>query len=111
MGITGLFLATTLLGGCSNRMIDHGPMSIFSSQPMPGDSPSPVRSLSNGPAAYPNLASVPPRPTDFSTPEQRLQDLESLSGDRAAAHDLQRAAGIPTPAEVPPAPELIPGKP
>lgn len=113
-GVAGLLLAASLLGGCSDRVLDHGVIGALTGEATPGDGPSPVRRMGGGEAEFPNLATVPPRPTDFSTPRQRRQDMESLARDRADAQGLQRAAGIegvPAPLEVPPPPNLRPGAP
>jgi hypothetical protein len=109
-GIVCLALAVSLLGGCSDRVLDHGLLGSLSDAP--GDGPSPIRRMGESGAGFPNLASVPPRPKDFSTSAERRKDLDSLTRDRSRAQDLQKAAGIvPAPLDVPPPPKLTPGAP
>lgn len=95
------------LAACSERALDTGVIGSVLGQPSPvSDNPSPIRGLSNEKEAYPNLGSVPPRPTDLRTEAQRQEDLDRLARDRDAAKKR-----LPTPADVPPPPVITPGKP
>ncbi len=93
------------LSACSDRVLDTGLIGAVTGRDVPGDE-SPVRGLSGQNREYPNLGTVPPRPTDLRTETQRQQDLDRLSQDREAAKKM-----LPTPMEVPPPPAITPGKP
>lgn len=120
--IPAFFLALGL-GACSDRALDTGLIGSLTGEPSPvSDNPSPVRGLSGENTAYPNLASVPPRPTDLSTESQRQTKMDRLAKDRSAARKTQAdalsrpapatlpPAKLPKPAAVPPKPNLTPGK-
>ena len=82
----GGLTAMLALAGCSDRTLDTGVVgAVFGGGPPP-DAPSPVRGMSGEKTTYPNLATVPPRPTDVPTPEQRQKDLTALEQERAQAH-------------------------
>jgi len=79
----------------------------------------PIRRIDTEGADYPNLASVPPRPTDFSSPVERQAALDALQAERAAGREAGQAvrgavvpggadAGrVPAP-QVPAAPPAVP---
>lgn len=108
-----LALATPL-SGCGDRMIDAGPVNYMFGNAPPADAPSPVRGLSNEARPYPNLATVPPRPTNVPTQAQIDADMKRLSQargrNRAAGDALQAIPGAPAPLEAPPPPNLTPGR-
>lgn len=111
--VVALALAAPL-AGCGDRMLDSGPINyVFGGGP-PEDAPSPVRGLSNEARPYPNLASVPPRPTNLPTQAQIDADVKRLTQargeNRAAGDALQAVPGAPTPLEAPPPPNLTPGR-
>lgn len=111
-GLGGL----AVLAGCSDAMLDVGPAKYLYQQTV-GETPaaappSPVRGLSPDPGAYPNLASVPPRPDDAPTPAQVAAELRGLAqaraDNRSAGDALSgRSAGL-APLAVPPPPNLTP---
>jgi len=95
------------LAACSERVLDTGVVGSITGEPSPvSDNPSPIRGLSGENKEYPNLATVPPRPTDLRTQAERQQDLDRLAKDRDEAKKR-----LPTPAAVPPKPDITPGKP
>ncbi|WP_286192400.1 hypothetical protein [Roseomonas genomospecies 6] len=98
-------LVVLALSACSDRVLDTGLVGAVTGRDVPSDE-SPVRGLSGQNREYPNLGTVPPRPTDLRTETQRQQDLDRLSQDREAAKML-----LPTPMEAPPPPVITPGKP
>jgi len=100
-------LAALLLSGCSDRTLDTGVIgSVFGGGPPP-DAPSPVRGMSGEKTSYPNLASVPPRPTDVPTPEQRAKDVQALEQERAQARSTAKALEEKyKPVPVPPKPKV-----
>ena len=105
-GMGGIVLVALSLTACSDRVLDTGVIGSITGAPSPlSDNPSPIRGLSGENKAYPNLASVPPRPTDLRTQAQRQKDLDRLAQDRDSAK--QR---LPTPAAVPPKPDIVPGQ-
>lgn len=121
--IPAFFLALGL-GGCSDRALDTGLMGSLTGEPSPvSDNPSPIRGLSGENTSYPNLASVPPRPTGLTTEEQRQTKMDGLAKDRSKAKKTQADAlarpspatlpanKLPKPAAVPAKPTLTPGKP
>lgn len=124
-----------LLGGCADVRL---PSIVFADGPAPardaaavGSDPQavltgqrPVRRADPTVAGYPNLASVPARPTEFSTPGDRQALLDRLQADRdsgdATAADLRArpvgntaapapgAAAVPSvPAAPPPVPQPV----
>lgn len=98
----GGFAALLALGGCGDRVLDTGLVgSVFGGDPPP-DAPSPVRGMSGENRTYPNLATVPPRPTDVPSVEQRQKDMTALEQERAqaraAAKELdERYKPVPVP--------------
>jgi len=109
--VAATLLALTLTG-CGDRVLDAGLVgSVFGGGPPP-DAPTPVRGMSGENRTFPNLATVPGRPTDVPTVAQRQQDIATLEQDRAQA----RAAGqalddLVKPLPIPAKPDLTPGKP
>ncbi|ACI98712.1 hypothetical protein [Rhodospirillum centenum] len=115
-----------LLGGCADVRL---PRIVFADGPAPardaaaaGSDPQavltgqrPVRRADPTVTGYPNLASVPARPTEFSTPGDRQALLDRLQADRdsgdATAADLRArpvgggAASSAGTAATPPVPE------
>lgn len=111
-----LAVLAAVLAGCSDAVLDVGPAKYLYQQTVgetpPAAPPSPVRGLSPQPGAYPNLASVPPRPDDAPTPAQvaaELQGLAQARADNRLAADVlsDRSVGL-APLAVPPPPGLAP---
>lgn len=98
-------LVVLALSACSNHVLDTGLVGAVTGRDVPSDE-SPVRGMTGESREYPNLGTVPPRPTDLRTEAQRRQDLDRLAQDREAAKKL-----LPTPMEAPPPPDITPGKP
>lgn len=106
------------LSACSDRMLDTGPLGAITGEPSPvSDNSSPIRSMTGERSEYPNLGTVPPRPTDLTTEAQRQQAMDRLAEDRAASRRtraqteaIQVPDPLPTPMAVPPKPDLRPGK-
>lgn len=106
------------LSACSDRMLDTGPLGAITGEASPvSDNSSPIRSMSGERSGYPNLGTVPPRPTDLTTEAQRQQAMDRLAEDRAASRRtreqteaIQVPEPLPTPMAVPPRPDLRPGK-
>lgn len=113
MTVVALALAAPL-AGCGDRVLDAGPVNYMFGGGPPADAPSPVRGLGDEVRPYPNLATVPPRPTNLPTQAQIDADMERLSQargrNRAAGDALQAIPGAPTPLAVPPPPNLTPGR-
>jgi hypothetical protein len=108
-----LAVAAVAVSGCGDRMLDAGPVNyVFGGAPPP-DAASPVRGLSETPRPYPNLGSVPGRPTDVQTAQQTDAEMKRLakarSDNRDAAAALKAIPGGPAPLAVPPPPKLTPG--
>lgn len=88
--VAGGLAALLVLAGCSDRALDSGVVgSVFGGGPPP-DAPSPVRGMSGEKTTYPNLGTVPARPTDVPTAEQRQKDLTALEQERARARRTAR---------------------
>ncbi|WP_431855277.1 hypothetical protein [Azospirillum sp.] len=105
MAIGGL-AALLALGGCGDRVLDTGLVgSVFGGGPPP-DAPTPIRGMSGENKTFPNLATVPPRPTDVPSLEQRQKDMTALEQERAqaraAAKELEEKY---KPVPVPPKPK------
>ncbi|AIB11893.1 hypothetical protein ABAZ39_07745 [Azospirillum argentinense] len=98
-------LVVLALPACSDRVLDTGLVGAVTGRDVPSQE-SPVRGMSGQSREYPNLGTVPPRPTDLRTEAQRQQDLDRLAQDRAAAKTM-----LPTPMDVPPPPDITPGQP
>lgn len=124
-------LAVLLVTGCANVAL---PSLVFDDGPAPGSPPPaelaapeaaltgqrPVRRADPNLAGYPNLASVPARPTAFSSPIERQALIDRLQGDRAEARSVgDEVRGRPTgrteaaptpvvPAGPPPVPAPVP---
>ncbi|PWC81743.1 hypothetical protein TSH100_26300 [Azospirillum sp. TSH100] len=102
------------LSACSDRMLDTGPLGAVLGDPSPvSDNSSPVRGMSGNNDEYPNLGTVPPRPTDLTTEAQRQQAMDRLAQDRAASRrtrEQTEAIQVPEPLPIPPKPDLRPGK-
>lgn len=93
------------LSACSNHVLDTGLVGAVIGRDVPSQE-APVRGMSGENREYPNLGTVPPRPTDLRTDAQRQQDLDRLAQDREAAKKM-----LPTPMDVPPPPDITPGQP
>ncbi|WP_247876041.1 hypothetical protein [Azospirillum sp. TSH100] len=95
-------------------MLDTGPLGAVLGDPSPvSDNSSPVRGMSGNNDEYPNLGTVPPRPTDLTTEAQRQQAMDRLAQDRAASRrtrEQTEAIQVPEPLPIPPKPDLRPGK-
>ncbi|WP_185910028.1 hypothetical protein [Azospirillum doebereinerae] len=102
------------LPACSERSLDTGLLGSVTGEPSPiSDNPSPVRAMSGERTGYPNLGSVPPRPTGLTTEAQRQTQMDKLAGDRAESRRRKAATEaipMPEPLAVPPPPNLQPGK-
>lgn len=85
--------ALVLLGGCGETLDERlGVVPAPSTNP---DQPALPRATDPN-LPYPNLASVPPRPTDWSTPAERARQLKALSADqKRAAADAAAIARAP----------------
>ena len=126
--------AGAALAGCAdtlgNILTDEPPVAAANSQPAVGvanaeqrsnavlTGKAPIRRMTESNAAYPNLASVPGRPTGQATPAQRQADQAKLEADRAETARVgegQRARPVPSDAPaaaltVPSAPPPVPGR-
>ncbi|KAA0579075.1 hypothetical protein FZ983_17290 [Azospirillum sp. B21] len=106
------------LSACSDRALDTGLLGAVTGQPSPvSDNTSPIRGMSGERTEYPNLGTVPPRPTDLTTEAQRQEAMDRLAQDRAASRRtkeqteaIQVPEPLPTPMAVPPRPDLRPGR-
>lgn len=104
-----------VLSGCSDRMLDAGAFSYVIGNGPPPDEPTPIRSMTGVETAYPNLSTVPPRPTDIPSLEQRQSDMQALERSRAAnrnaAQTVREDPRLPVePLPVPPPPKVTPGR-
>ncbi|KZD05816.1 OmpA family protein [Oceanibaculum pacificum] len=77
-GLASTGMAAVLLAGCSSLPDAANPVSWFDDRPQ-------VERRPSDDAPYPNLASVPERPTDITTAEQRRQLRQGLLADRERA--------------------------
>ncbi|WP_244442580.1 hypothetical protein [Azospirillum lipoferum] len=102
------------LTACSDRALDTGLLGAVTGQPSPvSDNTSPIRNMTGERTEYPNLGTVPPRPTDLSTEAERRQAMDRLAQDRAASRrtkEQTEAIPVPEPLPVPPKPDLRPGR-
>ena len=106
------------LTACSDRALDTGLLGAVTGQPSPvSDNTSPIRNMTGERTEYPNLGTVPPRPTDLTTEAERRQAMDRLAQDRAASRRtkeqteaIQVPEPLPTPMSVPPKPDLRPGR-
>lgn len=100
-----------LLAGCSERTLDTGLVGAVTGDNPPPSAPSPIRTMSGEKAEYPNLATVPARPTDLSTEKQRDAQMKSLEKDRAGSLARKKALEDQyKPLAAPPKPKITPGK-
>ncbi|WP_162937348.1 hypothetical protein [Indioceanicola profundi] len=90
---------------------------VFDDGPSPGRAPAaelanadavltgqrPVRRADPKGTEIPNLASVPPRPTEFSTPVERQALLDRLRGERDEGRSVAETLRGDTPVQSPPA--------
>ena len=70
----------------------------------PADAPAPlIRRAAGGDAAWPNLASVPPRPEGVRSPAERQALMDRLSAEREEAETVRRdvAGRAPAPVGIP----------
>ncbi|WP_372399681.1 hypothetical protein ABMY26_29180 [Azospirillum sp. HJ39] len=106
------------LSACSERMLDTGLFGAVTGAEQPvSDNKSPIRNMTGERTGYPNLGTVPPRPTDLTTEAQRQQAMDGLARDRAASRRTKEQTEaipmpepLPTPMAVPPRPNLQPGR-
>lgn len=110
-----LLAAMAGLAGCTDRMLDTGPMNYLIGGGPPPDTPTLIRPMTGENRTYGNLATVPPRPTDIPTLQQREADMKALetsrSTNREAADALRGDARVPvTPVPVPPPADVVPGR-
>lgn len=108
-------VAGPMLAGCSDRMLDTGAFGYVTGDGPPPDAPTTIRPMTGEKQTYPNLATVPPRPTDVPTLQQREQDIEMLQRTRNANQDRARTVReddrLPVqPVPVPPPADITPGK-
>lgn len=111
-----LVLTLTALAGCADSPV----LDLLGGGAglPPADAPEPlIRRATGGEAAWPNLASVPPRPEGVRSPAERqaLMDRLSAGRDEAEAARARIAGGAPAPVgiprlggEVPPAADRLP---
>jgi len=100
-----------VLAGCSDRTLDTGLIGAVTGDNPPPSAPSPIRAMSGEKAEYPNLATVPPRPTDLSTEAQREARMKSLEQDRTRSLARKKALEDQyKPLSAPPKPKITPGK-
>lgn len=103
--------AVLALPGCSDRVLDTGLFGSVLGGGPPPDAPSPVRGLSGANTSYPNLATVPARPTDVPTVAQREKDMTALEQERAQARATAKALEDKyKPITIPPKARATPGK-
>ena len=104
-------VALLALGACSDRTLDTGVVgSVFGGSPPP-EAPSPVRGMTGERTSYPNLATVPGRPTDVPPVAQRQKDITALEQERAQARSTAKALEDRyKPVPVPPQPKIAPGR-
>ncbi|WP_233474489.1 hypothetical protein [Azospirillum agricola] len=106
------------VAACSERALDTGLLGSVTGEPSPvSDNPSPIRAMTGERTDYPNLGTVPPRPTDLTTEAQRQTEMDRLAKDREASRQRKAATEaipmpepLPTPMSVPPKPNLQPGR-
>lgn len=112
MGVAAA-LAVLVLGGCGERVYDVGLTGAIMGENLETTPNSPVRRMSGAKTDYPNLATVPARPTDVPTEQARQADMDALAKTRdtnkAAGQALKQDPRLPEPAAVPPKPDLRPG--
>lgn len=104
------------LGGCSDRMLDTGAYGYVLGDGPPPDEPSLIRPMTGEKREYPNLATVPPRPTDIRPLTERQADIESLrrvrDRNRGVAQTVREDPRLPVqPMAVPPPAVITPGQP
>lgn len=102
-----LALGSLAAAGCSDRVLDTGLVSLdYLTGNDPGAEaaaelpPSPIRRMTGDSRTWPNLATVPPRPTGVPTPAARRQAMDKLEQDRTDANGLREALdtmGVPPP--------------
>ncbi len=106
VGMAAAALVAMTLSACSDRVLDTGLMgAVLGNDPPVKDDTTLIRGLKGENKEYPNLGTVPPRPTDVRTEAQRQEELDRLAQDRDTAKKM-----LPTPTDVPPPPNLVPGK-
>lgn len=131
--LPALLLASTLAAAGCNSGVVSGPLegkpygsyesAYDSAQPLDknGQPLRRVRRVDTNLEGYPNLATVPPRPT-FPSPAERAADMRQLQEDRSDGQQLQKktapppgrnptAGGVPDPklpASAPKTPALLP---
>ncbi|MBP2291200.1 hypothetical protein [Azospirillum rugosum] len=111
-GLGAAALVALALPACSDRVLDTGLFGAVTGADAPvKDDTTLIRGLKGENREYPNLGTVPPRPTDLRTEAQRQEELDKLAEDRASAKKMLPNPALPTPADVPPAPDITPGKP
>ena len=74
--ISLLLLGQSVLGACTTETPERATNPIFDDRPRPADS-----------QAYPNLSTVPPRPQDLPSPEERARIRDDLEQDRLRLHE------------------------
>jgi hypothetical protein len=103
-------LAVLVLGGCGDRAFDVGVAGLVSGDTLNETPNNPVRRMSGTKTAYPNLSTVPDRPTDLTTEQARAAQMQALektrAANRAAGKALQDDLRLVEPAAVPPPPNL-----
>jgi hypothetical protein len=99
------------LGGCAgDAMLDIGLPGYAMGHEGPVSPDTPVRPMVATGKPWPNLASVPDRPTDVPPLAERRGDMERLARDRdiARATARQIEESLPQPLPVPQPPALTP---
>jgi hypothetical protein len=93
-----LLLSVFLTAGCADSpvldMLGGG-----AGLPQPGAPETPIRRATETQGEWPNLASVPPRPSGVRTPAERQSMMDRLAEDRATseAESLSLSARAPEP--------------
>jgi hypothetical protein len=109
-------LAVLALPGCSDRMLDTGTFGYVLGGGPPPDEPSLIRPMTGENKEYPNLSTVPPRPTDIRPLAERQADVERLQRireqNRGTARTVREDPRLPVqPMAVPPPAVVTPGQP
>lgn len=109
-------LGAVALAGCSDRLLDTGAFDYVLGGGPPPDEPGLIRPMTGENKEYPNLATVPPRPTDIRPLSERQADIESLrrirERNRDTAQTVREDPRLPVqPMAVPPPAVVTPGQP
>lgn len=111
-----MVLGAGSLAGCSDRMLDAGPIGYVTGDGPPPDEPGLIRPMTGENREYPHLGTVPPRPTDIRPLAERQADIERLrqvrDRNRGVAQTVREDPRLPVqPMAVPPPAVITPGQP